>query len=130
MASSSGATGALSSFTPSPGSGVTIGAESTAGIDGLAFNSLGTLYALGQGTGSRSPVTSALYTANQTTGALTLVGPTGVLAGFVGGLTFDLSGAILYAAIDDDPVRGLEAVASFSSPSRLPPPRSESRLRS
>jgi hypothetical protein len=67
-------------------------------IDGLAFNAAGVLYGLSNGGG-------ALYTVNQTTGATTLVGNTGITgfpANTSGGLAFDASGN-LYAALSAFP---------------------------
>lgn len=82
------------SFTTAAGSGVLVGAEGVAGIDGLAFSALDVLFALGQ-----TPQDN-LYSVNQVTGALTLIGPTGVLgSNFLGGL--DFVGSTLYAVIND-----------------------------
>lgn len=93
MNSTSGTTATLYSFTTSAGSGALIGNTGTvAGIDGLAFSPADVLFALGQ-----NPQDN-LYTVNQTTGALTLIGATGVVGtGSVGGL--DFLGSTLYAAI-------------------------------
>jgi hypothetical protein len=94
MTSSSGSASTLYQFTTTPGSGVVIGANATSGIDGLAFNSANVLYGIGQDNGN-------LYIVNQTTGALTLIGSTGIVDSRVGGLEF-LNDATLYAAINDN----------------------------
>jgi hypothetical protein len=79
-------------FTTTPGSGVLVGSTgNVSGLDALAFDSSDALYALGQDNGN-------LYTVNQSTAALTLVGPTGVVDGRLGGL--DFIGSILYAGFD------------------------------
>ncbi|HEY4416848.1 MAG TPA: hypothetical protein VGO57_14245 [Verrucomicrobiae bacterium] len=63
-------------------------------IDALAFDTNDVLYALGQDDQS-------LYTVNQTSGAMTLVGPLGVaLSSPFAGMTFGPDGT-LYAAIND-----------------------------
>lgn len=86
----SGDAATLYSFALAAGSGASVGAMG-AGIDGLAFSVADVLFALGQ--------SNSLYTVNQTTGAATAVGPTGVTHGTVGGL--DFLGSTLYAAIND-----------------------------
>jgi len=70
-------------------------------IDGLAFDSAGTLYGLGQ-------ADATLYTINQTTGAATAVGSLGVPVNSpIAGMTFgrpdppSFPNGELYAAIDD-----------------------------
>jgi len=64
------------------------------GIDAMAFDSSGTLYALGQGD-------AALYTINTTNGATTKVGDLGVEQGSpIGAMAFAPNG-VLYASIDD-----------------------------
>jgi hypothetical protein len=89
-----GASSAVFRFTIAPGSGVLVGGEGVAGIDGLAFSASDALFALGQ-----TPQDN-LYTVNQATGALTLIGPTGVAgSNFLGGL--DFLGSTLYAVIND-----------------------------
>ena len=93
MTSSASDASTLYRFTTIPGSGVVIGANATSGIDGLAFNSANVLYGIGQDNGN-------LYTVNQTTAALTLIGSTGIIGSRVGGLEF-LNDTTLYAAIND-----------------------------
>lgn len=68
-------------------------------MDGLAFNVAGVLYGISQSNPAQgSTPTTRLYTIDQTTGAVTLVGDTG-LSGFgLGGVAFDASGN-LYAAL-------------------------------
>ncbi len=81
--------------------------NTSAAIDGLAFDQSNTLYAVGQGdngdTGMNDPAqgTATLYTVNQLTGALTSVGALGVPQNSpVAGITFAPDGT-LYGAIDD-----------------------------
>ncbi len=63
-------------------------------MDGLAFDASDVLYGLNGGGDS-------LYTINQTTGATTFVGRTGITGSFnLGGLTFDQDGT-LYAALSN-----------------------------
>jgi len=63
-------------------------------LEALAFNGAGALYGLGKLDGD-------LYRIDTTTGAMTLVGNTGVMSGNpTGGLTFGANGT-LYATIDD-----------------------------
>lgn len=94
MAQSAGASSTIYSFTTSASSGVTVGSNSTAGIDGLAFDSGDVLFALGQ------QDDNDLYTVDQSTGALTLIGATGVDgSNSLGGL--DFLGSKLYAVIND-----------------------------
>ncbi|MBA3831584.1 MAG: hypothetical protein H0X34_06770, partial [Chthoniobacterales bacterium] len=75
-------------------------------LDGLALdnNTVQTLYALGQGDAvNADPATidTQLYTVDQTSGALTAIGPIGVPQNSpIAGLTFAPDGT-LYAAIDD-----------------------------
>jgi hypothetical protein len=90
----SGDNSTVYSFTETPGSGALIGSTGgVAGIDGLAFDPGDVLYALGQNANNN------LYTVNQLTGALTLVGATGVVgSNAVGGLAF--LGNTLYGVIN------------------------------
>lgn len=73
-------------------------------LDGLAFDSNNTLYAIGQGDvngGDPAAGDATLYTVNQATGALTTIGMLGVPQNSpVAGLSFASDGT-LYAAIDD-----------------------------
>jgi hypothetical protein len=63
-----------------------ITAALTPTMDGFTFDAAGVLYGLSEGGGG-------LYTINQTTGATTLVGNTGITGTFTfGGLSFDASG--------------------------------------
>ena len=63
-------------------------------MDGLAFDASDVLYGLSSGG-------EALYTIQQTTGATTFVGRTGITGSFfLGGLTFDLDGT-LYATVSN-----------------------------
>jgi len=92
--STSGTTSNVYRFTLAANSGVLVGSENTAGIDGLAFSPTDVLYAMGQ-----QPQNN-LYTVNQTTGALTLVGATGFSnASSLSGL--DFIGGTLYGVISD-----------------------------
>lgn len=79
-------------------------ADTTIVLDGLAFDSDGTLYAVGQGDvegGDPNQGEATLYTVNQLTGATTAVGPLGVPQNSpVAGLTFAPDGT-LHGAIDD-----------------------------
>jgi outer membrane protein assembly factor BamB len=69
-------------------------ATTSGAVDAMAFDSDGTLYALGQDD-------TNLYTLNPNTGVLTTVGPLGVaLSSPFAGMTFGPDG-ILYAAIND-----------------------------
>jgi len=71
----------------------------TPSMDGLDFDGSGVLYGLNQPVGIGGVY--ELYTINQTTGATTLVGSTGVtVSGAVGGLTFAPDGT-LYAELND-----------------------------
>jgi len=104
LGATSNNSGTVYKFTTAPSSGSLVGGESTAGIDGFAFDASDVLFALGQ-----TPDDN-LYTVNQTTGALTLIGATGVVgASNLGGL--DFVGSTLYAVINDslyslDPTTG------------------------
>ena len=91
----SGATSTLYRFTTAPASAVLVGnTGGVAGIDGLAFSPADVLFALGQ------QPTNNLYTEDQGSGALALVGATGVASTTsLGGL--DFLGSTLYAAISN-----------------------------
>jgi hypothetical protein len=92
--STGGNTSTIFQFTTTAGSGTTVGTTGgVAGLDGLAFNSADVLYGLGQ-----DPQNN-LYTVNQTTGALTLIGATGVSgSSAIGGL--DFLGSTLFGVIN------------------------------
>lgn len=96
----------LYSFDLTTGTSVKLTNTSVA-LDGLALDQQipQTLYALGQGEAGEgvdpATVDTQLYTVNQTTGALTPIGPIGVPQNSpIAGLTFSPDGT-LYAAIDD-----------------------------
>ncbi len=91
----SGETSTFYRFTTTPSSASLVGdTGGVAGVDGLAFSLTDELFALGQNANNN------LYTVNQASGALTLVGATGVTgANSVGGL--DFLGSILYGAINN-----------------------------
>lgn len=93
--STGGDTSTIYRFTTAPSSAALVGTTGgVAGIDGLAFSPSDVLFALGQNEDNN------LYTVNQGSGTLTLIGATGV-AGLnsLGGL--DFLGSTLYAAINN-----------------------------
>jgi len=93
----------LFSFNLATGTSIRIGTTNLGGVgtplDGMAFSANDVLYGLAQGTSAAGFGT--LYTINQTTAELTLIGDTGVAMNSpFGGLTFGPNG-LLYAALDD-----------------------------
>jgi hypothetical protein len=101
-----GANSRLFSFTTSALSGALVGTtNNVSGIDGLAFNG-NVLYALGQ-------TNNDLYTVNQTTAALTLVGTSGVSGNILGGLEFYGSG--FYAALANGNLYSLNTVTGAAT---------------
>lgn len=93
----------LFSFDLATGTSIRVGTTNLGGVgialDGLAFNATDVLYGLAQGNSASGFGT--LYTINQATAALTLVGDIGIAMNSpFGGLTFGPNG-LLYAAIDD-----------------------------
>jgi len=100
VASAMGSSGKLWSFDLTVPSSTFIGAFQPS-MDGLDFSPDGVLYGLKQGSFTVVD-TYELYTIDQTTGALTLVGDTGVVVnGSVAGLTFAPDGT-LFAAMNDE----------------------------
>ncbi len=93
----------LYTFNVTTGAAVML-ANTSVALDGLAFDSSHTLYAIGQGDvdgGDPAAGDAMLYTVNQTTGGVAPVGILGVPQNSpVAGLTFAPDGK-LYAAIDD-----------------------------
>lgn len=113
----------LYAFSLTAGTGALIGNTSVA-LDGLAVDSGGVLYALGQGdSGESDPATvdTELYSVNKTTGALTPIGPIGVPQNSpIAGLTFSPDGT-LYASIDDklytiNPSTGAATIVDAATP--------------
>ena len=93
MSRSSGATGDLWSIDVTAGTSMSIGGL-TVSMDGMDFNSSDVLYGISQNT-------AALYTIDQGTGAVSLVGDTGFNSSTaLSGLTFGMDD-MLYAIISD-----------------------------
>jgi hypothetical protein len=100
LTSAFGAAGQLWSFDIATASSTYIGPVSPS-MDGLDFNGSDVLYAIDQGLFTAA-LPYDLYTIDQTSGATTLVGSTGVtVTGSVAGLTFAPDGT-LFAAMNDE----------------------------
>ena len=70
-------------------------------LDEMAFNASDVLYGISQSTGLPfNDVSTQLYTINQATGAMTLVGPSGINNQAAAGLSFDASGNLFLASAD------------------------------